>query len=86
MSTSNAGDTHMPLKDTVTTETDLNDNPARLRIFEQDSDLAAEIVRDVKPVMPDITIQTVLRDAVHNGLPLVRKKLLAMCEAAKQAK
>lgn len=76
----------MPRKDTTTTqETELNDNPARLRLFQCDQDEAGNIVNDVRDVIPDITQQTVLRDAVHLGLPLVRKRLEAMRAAAQKA-
>lgn len=85
MNQSNDGGTHMPQKDTASNDTDVNDNPARLRIFEIDQDIAAEIASEVRPFIRDITQQSILRDAVHLGLPLVRKKLHAMCEAAKKA-
>lgn len=75
--------THMPHQDTDSNAADLGEQPARLRIFDQDSELVSEIVRDAKGVMRDITIQGVLRDAIHVGLPIVRKKLRAMCDAAK---
>lgn len=82
MSDSHADDTPMPQQDTP--DTDVNENPARLRILTTDQAVAADIVREAKEVLPDITIQTVLRDAIHAGLPVVRRKMKAICDAAKK--
>lgn len=86
MSTGNSSGTPMPRKDTqsTSTEPEINDNPARLRLLVEDQAEAAALVKDMREEMPDITVQTILRDSVHMGLPLVRKKYEAMREAAKQ--
>lgn len=58
---------------------------SNIRMFEDDYQLAVEIKRTTQPQFR-LSLQDIIREAIHAGLPLVRKKYEAAVEAAAKVK
>ena len=58
---------------------------SKLKLYESDHALAVKLQEQVQPLFRQITIQEILRDAIHAGLPVVSKRYKAAVEAAKKA-
>lgn len=59
---------------------------SKLKLFEADHDLAVAIQNNAQPVFRQVTLQEIMREAIHLGLPLVQKRYSAAVEAAKKVK
>lgn len=64
----------------LTTET-----VSRIKLYEADHDLALRAQEQASVLYRQITLQEILREAIHIGLPLVAKRYKAAAEAAKKA-
>lgn len=64
----------------LTTET-----VSRLKLYEADHEMAVRTQELAQVLYRQITLQEILREAIHTGLPLVAKRYKAAAEAAKKA-
>jgi hypothetical protein len=55
-----------------------------LKLFEADQELAVEILNQAQPHIRSLTLQEIIREAVHSGLPTVSKRYKALAEAARK--
>jgi len=72
----------MPRTDTptITSET-----VSKLKLYASDHETAIKIQDLAQPVFRQLTIQEILREAVHAGLPSVLKRYAAAVAAARKA-
>jgi hypothetical protein len=61
------------------------DTVSKLKLFEADHDLAVKIQNAAQPVFRQLTLQEIIREAIHLGMPLVQKRYEAAVEAVKKA-
>ncbi len=64
----------------VTTE-----SVSKIKLYVDDHKLAAAMAEEAQSVFRQLTIQELLREAIHIGLPAVIKRYRAAVEAAKAA-
>lgn len=57
-------------------------NTQKVKLYVADNDLALEIQEDAAPILRQLTVQEILREAIHEGLPLVQKRYRAAVDAA----
>ena len=57
---------------------------SKLKLFVEDHDMALKIQKLAQPMF-QITLQEILRDAIHSGLPAVMNRYKAAVEAARNA-
>lgn len=57
----------------------------RVKLYEADHELAVKTQEQAQVISRQITIQEVLREAIHVGLPLVAKRYKAAAKAALKA-
>lgn len=68
------------LEPSLTTET-----VSRMKLYADDHALALKTQEQASALFRQITLQEILREAVHEGLPLVVKRYKAAVDAAKKA-
>ncbi len=61
-----------------------NESWSRLKLLEEDHALAVETQTVAQKLFRGMTIQEILRDAVHEGLPKIAHKYRAMAAAVKK--
>lgn len=62
-----------------------NESWSRLKLLEEDHALALETQTVAQKLFRTVTLQEILRDAIHIGLPRIAEKYQAMAAAAKKA-
>ena len=72
--------------DTATAELTVMEEPLRLKIFEADHTLAGEIQKVGQQAVRNLTLNEILREAIHAGLPVIARRYEAMANAAKTTK
>jgi hypothetical protein len=75
--------TDMP-RETPETKDVMENHTLKLKLFMEDYDLAHKLQVEVSPVFR-LTLQEILRDAIHAGLPLMQKRYKAAIEASIKA-
>mgnify|MGYP001616831028 CR=1 FL=1 len=80
----NTIDPNMPRETTPLTVHE--DHHLKLKLYGADHKLAHDIQADAAVLFRGLTLQEILRDAIHAGLPSVQKKYRAAVEAALKAK
>lgn len=75
-----------PPRDTDSDASDLEvmDEPLRIKVFEEDHEDAGKVQTLAQNIMRTITLNEIIREAIHEGLPAVRRKYEAMVAAAKK--
>lgn len=71
-------------QETATGDLPLMEEPLRLKIFEVDHTTAADVQKIGAQVIRNLSVNEVLREAIHAGLAIVARKYEAMAKAAKQ--
>lgn len=74
---------YMPRK--LPTEQTTTETVSRLKLYTDDHDEAVELQKQVQPIFRQLTLQEIIREAVHEGLPAVIKRYTAAVAAAKEA-
>ena len=62
------------------------DHSLKLKLYSADFDLAHNIQTDASVIFRGLTLQEILREAIHHGLPTVQKRYKAAVEAGLKAK
>jgi hypothetical protein len=62
-----------------------SDLVSKIRLYEEDHELASKVQDQAQTIFRQITLQEILREAVHAGLPIVAKRYRAAVDAAKKA-
>lgn len=76
----------MPRPPTNPAELVVMDEPLRLKIFEVDHLAAAEIQKTGQQVVRNLSVNAILREAIHAGLPAVLRRYQAMLNVANNTK
>lgn len=73
-----------PTQDTPTAELTVMEEPLRLKVFEVDHTEAAKVQKVGGQVIRNLSVNEVLREAIHAGLPIVLRKYEALAKTAKE--
>jgi len=63
----------------------ISETVSKLKLYKADHELAIKIQQFAQPIFRQLTLQDILREAIHAGLPSVVKRYAAASVAAKRA-